>query len=146
MLNIVRADVGSFDLSFPGRDAAGGRQVVAEEPSRSRAEDSGHHPVLFAGDAGRCRWTPISTGSRSGCVSSGRRYRRTRPNDILEPMVSEEDVFAFHVYLIQHGRQVCKAQRPRCDECALAWGCPSKGKVGNKTAKRRRKRSAKAGR
>ena len=47
-------------------------------------------------------------------------------HDILEPMVELEDVFAFHVYLITHGRQVCKAQRPHCHNCVLAWGCPSR--------------------
>ena len=32
--------------------------------------------------------------------------------------------------LIEHGRRVCDARRPRCDECALAGVCPSAGKVG----------------
>ena len=53
----------------------------------------------------------------------GERISAEKAHDILEPMVDEEDVFAFHMYLIRHGRQVCKAQRPRCDECVMAWGC-----------------------
>ena len=32
--------------------------------------------------------------------------------------------------LIEHGRRVCDAKRPRCDECALAEICPSAFKVG----------------
>ena len=32
--------------------------------------------------------------------------------------------------LIEHGRRVCDARRPRCSECALAGICPSAGKVG----------------
>ena len=32
--------------------------------------------------------------------------------------------------LIEHGRQVCDARKPRCDVCALAGICPSAGKVG----------------
>ncbi|MCI0438096.1 MAG: hypothetical protein L0177_03075, partial [Chloroflexi bacterium] len=48
-------------------------------------------------------------------------------HDILEGMVAPEEVFPFHMHLIRHGRQVCKAQRPRCGECVLAWGCPSRG-------------------
>jgi endonuclease-3 len=47
-------------------------------------------------------------------------------HDILEPMVAPEDVFAFHVYLIRHGRAVCKAQRPQCSRCVLASSCPSR--------------------
>ncbi len=30
-----------------------------------------------------------------------------------------------HHWLIFHGRRVCKAQRPLCDQCALAGMCPS---------------------
>lgn len=33
--------------------------------------------------------------------------------------------------LIEHGRQICDARRPRCDACVLADICPSAGKVGN---------------
>ena len=56
----------------------------------------------------------------------GRKISAEAAHDILEPMVAPEDVFAFHVYLIQHGRAVCKAQRPRCRPCVLASGCPSR--------------------
>ena len=56
----------------------------------------------------------------------GPKVTADRAHDILEPMVAEEDVFAFHMYLIRHGRLVCKAQRPRCDSCVLSWGCPSR--------------------
>ena len=32
--------------------------------------------------------------------------------------------------LIEHGRQVCDARKPRCGECTLAGICPSAGKFG----------------
>lgn len=32
----------------------------------------------------------------------------------------------FHVNLLRHGRRTCHAQRPRCDECALARMCPAR--------------------
>ena len=57
----------------------------------------------------------------------GPKVNADKAHDILEPMVAPEDVFAFHMFLIRHGRQVCKAQRPRCDGCVMAWGCPSRG-------------------
>ena len=56
----------------------------------------------------------------------GPKVTADKAHDILEPMVASEDVFAFHMYLIRHGRQVCKALRPRCDKCVLSWGCPSR--------------------
>lgn len=36
----------------------------------------------------------------------------------------------FSLRLIEHGRRVCDARRPRCSECTLAGICPSAGKVG----------------
>ncbi len=44
---------------------------------------------------------------------------------ILEAMVPEEDAYRFHMHLIEHGRKICKAPRPRCKVCPLALGCPS---------------------
>jgi endonuclease-3 len=32
-----------------------------------------------------------------------------------------------HINLLRHGRRTCHARRPRCDECALARMCPSRG-------------------
>ena len=50
-------------------------------------------------------------------------------HDILEAAMAPEQVFAFHVYLITHGRRVCKARRPLCEGCALKQGCPSAFRV-----------------
>ena len=44
---------------------------------------------------------------------------------VLEQAVGYEDAYRFHVYLIEHGRRVCKAPRPRCGECVLNDICPS---------------------
>ncbi len=44
---------------------------------------------------------------------------------LLEGIVPPEDVYRFHVLLIEHGRRICKAQRPRCKECVLGVLCPS---------------------
>ena len=81
----------------------------------------------------------------------GPKVSADRAHDVLEAKVTPEDVFAFHVYLIRHGRRVCKAQRPRCGQCVLAWGCPSRGlfeqapspRAKGSKSRRRAKRSAK---
>lgn len=48
-----------------------------------------------------------------------------KAHNMLEAMVPSHDVYAFHLYLIEHGRRVCKAQRPRCSVCVLLSLCPS---------------------
>jgi endonuclease-3 len=60
---------------------------------------------------------------RLGLIS--KRTTAERAHDILEAMVEPADVFEFHVLLITHGRETCRAQRPRCPACALREDCPS---------------------
>jgi endonuclease-3 len=51
-----------------------------------------------------------------------------KAHDILEAMVEPSEVYNFHVSFITHGRQVCKAQRPRCGDCVVACSCPSRNR------------------
>lgn len=46
-----------------------------------------------------------------------------KAHDALEKLVPEPLVYRFHVALIRHGRAVCKAVRPRCQECPLTEFC-----------------------
>jgi len=65
---------------------------------------------------------------------------RLRLTDETDPVKIEHDLGTIvppqewgdlSLRLIEHGRRVCDARRPRCDECGLAGVCPSAGKVGN---------------
>ncbi len=53
-----------------------------------------------------------------------------RAEKVLDAMVPAAERGAFSLRLILHGRAVCKARRPRCEECVLADICPSAGQVG----------------
>jgi endonuclease-3 len=43
----------------------------------------------------------------------------------LNPMVPADDRGDFSLRLILHGRRVCPARKPRCDECVLNDFCPA---------------------
>jgi endonuclease III len=47
----------------------------------------------------------------------------------LGAMVPPAEWGLLSLRLIEHGRQVCDARKPRCDECGLAAMCPSAGRV-----------------
>ena len=64
----------------------------------------------------------------------GPKVTAEKAHDILEAAVEPEQVFQFHLAFITHGRQVCKAQRPRCPECVVATGCPSRKRFVDKEA------------
>ena len=46
-----------------------------------------------------------------------------KAHDVLEGMVPPEKRYTFHINLIQHGRKVCKAQRPLCELCVVREWC-----------------------
>ena len=56
----------------------------------------------------------------------GPKVTADKAHDLLEEVVEPEQVYPFHQAFINHGRLVCKAQRPRCQECVVGHGCPSK--------------------
>ncbi|MGB3128225.1 MAG: endonuclease III [Dehalococcoidia bacterium] len=48
-----------------------------------------------------------------------------KAHEILGAMIPAEDVYQFHIHMIEHGRRVCKAQQPRCHQCVLLQICPA---------------------
>lgn len=46
-----------------------------------------------------------------------------KAHDALQALIAPELVYRFHVALIMHGRQVCKAPTPRCEDCPLTDLC-----------------------
>ena len=58
-----------------------------------------------------------------------------KAHDVMESKVPPEEVFNFHVAFINHGRRVCRAQRPLCGECVVGEMCPSRRKLMAEMAK-----------
>jgi endonuclease-3 len=48
-----------------------------------------------------------------------------KAHDLLEAMIPPQRVYEFHLQMIEHGRKVCLARRPRCEICPLQPVCPS---------------------
>ena len=125
VLRQIADDVGSFDLSFLA-------EMPLDEAKEWLKKLPGIGPktaaIILCFSLGMPAM-PVDThiyrvAKRLGLI--GPKVTAEKAHDILEPMVPPEDVFAFHMYLIRHGRQVCKAQRPQCGRCVLSWGCPSR--------------------
>lgn len=60
---------------------------------------------------------------RLGLITA--RASAERAHEILGATVPAEDVYQFHIHMIEHGRRVCKAQHPRCHQCVLLEVCPT---------------------
>jgi len=46
-------------------------------------------------------------------------------HNLLQEQMPPSKVYQFHLHMIEHGRRVCHARQPRCDECVLKEVCPN---------------------
>ena len=145
VLTQIREEIGSFDLEFLA-------DLPLAEAKAWLTRLNGIGPktaaIILCFSLGMPAM-PVDThihrvSKRLGLI--GPKVTADKAHDLLEPMVDPEDVFAFHVYLISHGRVVCKALRPLCEECVML-ACPSRGTFDapakrTKTASKRRAKVA----
>ena len=120
----IQAQKGNFDLSFLG-------ELPPSEAKDWLTSLPGVGPktaacvLLFA--LGEPAF-PVDThvfrlARRLGLINS--KVNPERAEEVLEKIVPANKVYQAHLHLIEHGRKVCHAQRPRCDRCVLAELCPS---------------------
>ena len=53
----------------------------------------------------------------------GQKVTAEQAHPILEEIVPPEDYYAFHLQVIQHGREACHARKPECEKCVLQREC-----------------------
>ncbi len=61
----------------------------------------------------------------SGRLGLSREKAPDKIEQDLMKIVPREEWIDFNYMLVDHGRRVCQARRPRCPECALGHLCPS---------------------
>jgi len=47
----------------------------------------------------------------------------SKAQTLLEEIVPAEAIYDFHLNMIRHGRNICRAQRPRCERCVVRHLC-----------------------
>ena len=123
-LEAVYEQRGSFDIEFL-------RDLPLEEAKAWLRELKGVGPktaacvLMFA--LGRPA-LPVDThvhrvAQRLGLVPA--KASAADAHDILEAILDPEEIYPFHISLIKHGRRMCRAQRPLCEQCPLLEGCPA---------------------
>src|SRR5690606_12245437 len=60
-------------------------------------------------------------GQRIGVLPQGISADKAHP--VMEAIVPPDQYYAFHLNLIQHGREICQARRPQCERCPLTAYC-----------------------
>jgi endonuclease-3 len=67
------------------------------------------------------------TARRLGLI--GPKVSADQAHTLFAKVIPPEWVYPLHVNLIRHGRQICHAQRPRCNACPLYRECAYVGSV-----------------
>ena len=125
VLNIIESRIGGVDLSFLAE--------MPLEPAKNWLKSlPGIGPktaaIVLCFSFGMPAM-PVDThiyrvSRRLGLIDS--KVSADKAHDLMEKIVAPNEIFPFHMYLIKHGRAVCKALRPRCNECVVASMCPSR--------------------
>lgn len=124
VLREVKSRTGGYDLSFLG-------EMPLDEAKAWLRELPGVGPktvgcvLMFSLDMPAM---PVDThvyrvAKRLGLYDDS--VNPDQSHDLLEELIDPLDRMPFHMLTIQHGRVVCKALRPRCDDCVLEERCPT---------------------
>ena len=124
VLNQIHGKLNSFDLNFL-------QYMPLKEAKRWLIDLNGVGPKTAAIVLCFCFGMPAMpvdthvhrVSKRLGLISS--KVTAEDAHEILEDKVDPGIIFPFHMYLIKHGRDTCKALKPRCSECSLSQICPS---------------------
>ncbi len=123
MLKAIEEDTGSLDLA-----------AIATAPREEALEFLERLPgvgrktaacvLLFSFDRPEF---PVDThvyrvASRLGLIRPGASFREA--HDTMLRLTDPADVYELHVNLIRHGRRLCTARNPICEDCPLLQLCP----------------------
>ena len=128
VLNEVKQEVGSFDLSFL-------MEMPLDQAKKWLTKFNGVGPktaaIILCFSFGLPAM-PVDTHIfrvPKPIKLIAPKINAQKAHERLEPIVPPNEVFQFHMYLIKHGRDTCSARFPKCNDCNLGTICPSFGKV-----------------
>ncbi|HSK93283.1 MAG TPA: endonuclease III [Candidatus Angelobacter sp.] len=122
LAEVHAATGGSWDLSFLGtRPLLEARDWLTSLPGIGRKTAA----IILLFNFGRPQ-LPVDTHVHRVATRLGMLPPRTpleRAHDLLEEVLDAGEMYPFHVELIRHGRDTCRAPRPICGLCPLTDVC-----------------------
>ena len=128
VLNIIHNKIGGFDLSFLSEMPLGDAKSWLKSLPGIGPKTAAIVLCFSFGMPAMPVDTHIYRVSRRLRLI-GPKVSADKAHDLMEKIVPPDGIFPFHMYLIQHGRKVCKALKPKCGDCVVALLCPSRLKI-----------------
>jgi endonuclease-3 len=123
LAEVHAATHGTWDLSFLATmPLAEAREWLTALPGIGRKTAA----IILLFNFGRPQ-LPVDTHVHRVATRLGMLPPRTpleRAHDLLEEVLTPDEMYPFHVELIRHGRDTCRAPRPICGLCPLTDVCP----------------------
>ncbi len=123
LAEVYEATHGTWDLGFLGTlPLTEARDWLTSLPGIGRKPAS----IILLFNFGR-PVMPVDTHVHRVATRLGMLPPRTpleRSHQLLEEVLEPEEMYPFHVELIRHGRDTCRAPRPICGLCPLTDVCP----------------------
>jgi endonuclease-3 len=120
ILRAIRTEQGSYDLSYLS-DLS--REEALKELLKFKGVGKKTAGIVLTFSLGK-PYFPVDTHiiritRRLGLVKKGQ-----DPHDVMNQLVPADLKYQLHLHLIRHGRETCKARKPRCDDCVIRDLCP----------------------
>jgi len=120
ILRRIKAEHGSFDLSYL-------KKLSTEEAVKELTKFDGVGKktagVVLTFSLNK-PYFPVDTHIHRITYRLGLVKKNEDPHDVMNKLVPDELKYQLHLHLIQHGRQTCKARKPKCDMCVINMLCP----------------------
>jgi endonuclease-3 len=120
ILREIKAKQGSYDLSYLRTLS---REDALQELLSFKGVGKKTAGIVLSFSLNK-PYFPVDTHITRITRRLGLVQRNQDPHDVMNELVPDGLKYQLHLHLIRHGREICKARKPRCEECVVQDLCP----------------------
>jgi len=120
LLKELKAQQGAYDIGYLKRLS---REEALKELLRFKGVGKKTAGIVLTFSLGK-PYFPVDTHINRITHRLQLVKRGQDPHDVMNELVPEGLKYQLHLHLIRHGRKICRARKPLCEECVIRDLCP----------------------